>query len=548
MKAAIVILFAVGWLGINAIRMKYYMNMMQIEGYKDWKYIGWVDSHKDVIYGLREKLHVVSMVALTAVFMLLGGYKSDAVYYAVSLCMLIVTYAVLVLNAVERREIKKPLVFTPRARRLFVMSLSVSILDAVIVLALIEWLSGDIVVFFPVWAGILAVVSLFSAYYMILANKLVKPVELSINKKFYDAAAQKIRSLNGVTTVGITGSYGKTSTKYAMATILSERFKVLKTPESYNTQMGVSRVINESLTDEYEIFIAEMGADKVGDIDEIALLANPKIGVITSIGPCHLETFKSIDNIMRTKYELIERLPNDGTAIFNYDNEFVRKLSDKTFKDKITYGIDNIEDTDIFATDIRVDSTGSTFTLCDNRLGTIECRTKLLGRHNILNILACAAVGRTLGMTLSEISAGISKLEGVEHRLQLIDPGTGVLVIDDAFNSNPDGARAALDVLNSFEGMRKIIVTPGMVELGDIEVEENEKFGRQIAAVCDVVILVGKKRTEPIFRGMIACKFNDKSIYVVNSLEESSKVLMSFIRANDVVLYENDLPDTYNEN
>jgi len=250
---------------------------------------------------------------------------------------------------------------------------------------------------------------------------------------------------------------------------------------------------------------------------------------------------------MRTKYELIERLPADGVAIFNYDNEYVKKLANKTFKEKILYGIKNIEDTDVFATDIRVGNTGSKFTLCINGLGTIECETKLLGEHNILNILAGAALAKVLGLNLDEILRGISNLESVEHRLQLIDPGTGVIVIDDAFNSNPDGAKAALDVLDSFKDYRKIIVTPGMVELGALEEEENKKFGENIAHVCDIAILVGKKRTTPIYRGLKNKEFNEDNLYVVNSLNEATEVLKTLTKANDVVLFENDLPDTYNE-
>src|SRR5690606_36449287 len=123
-------------------------------------------------------------------------------------------------------------------------------------------------------------------------------------------------------------------TKFITSTILKQKYKVLSTPESYNTPMGLSKVINNELTEEYQVFIAEMGARNIGDIKELAQLTKPKIGVITSIGPAHLETFKNIENIMKTKYELIEELSIDGIAIFNYDNEYVKKLADKTFKEK----------------------------------------------------------------------------------------------------------------------------------------------------------------------------------------------------------------------
>ena len=161
--------------------------------------------------------------------------------------------------------------------------------------------------------------------------------------------------------------------------------------------------------------------------------------------------------------------------------------------------------------------------------------------------MAGAAAASILGLSLDEIKRGISKLEPVEHRLQLIDQGTGVVVIDDAFNSNPDGAKAALDVLNSFTDRRKIIVTPGMIELGSIEESENFKLGEYIAVVCDIAILVGKKRTLPIYQGMKKHNFNEDNLYVVNSLNEATEVLKTITKVNDAVLFENDLPDTYDE-
>lgn len=544
---SLIFLFSVCWFMLCAIKLKYSLHMLQIEGYKNEKYIEWMDSHKNKVYTQKDKIYTFISIINTVffIFAITGDEGKSVNSYAMA-CSLF-TSIFLILNSKTKYESKKPLVLTSRAKRLLIISLLLVLVDFAFVVGIIYLVTGDVVKYFPLWAGFLAVVYLFSSYYILGANYIARPIERKINKKYYDAASDKIKSMKDLTSIGITGSYGKTSTKFAAATILKEKYKILNTPESYNTPMGISKIINNKLNSEYEIFIAELGATKVGDIDEVAVLTNPKIGIITSIGPCHLETFRSIDNIMRTKYELIERLPADGIAIFNYDNEYVKKLADKTFKEKILYGIKNIEDTDVFATDITVGNTGSKFTLCINGLGTIDCETKLLGEHNILNILAGAAVAKVLGLSLEEIASGISKIESVEHRLQLMDPGSGVIVIDDAFNSNPDGAKAALDVLNSFIDRRKIIVTPGMVELGVLEDEENEKFGENIAYVCDIAILVGKKRTAPIYKGLKKREFNEENLYVVNSLTEASELLKTLTKVNDVVLFENDLPDTYNE-
>ncbi len=538
-----IVSFVISYFLLNAVKLKYFLHMMQIEGYKTNVFLDWMDNYKEKSHTKLDKIFQFLNTTTLLLFLLLPKSYNNAF----SLIFMLLSVVFLLINITNKYESKKPLIFTQRAKRLFAMSLSLVAVDFLLTLFIVNIITKNLILYFPLWAGILSIISYFVAYYIIGGNYLVKPIEENINKRFYNEASKKIVSMKNITSVGITGSYGKTSTKFLTSTILEEKFKVLKTPESYNTPMGISKIINNELTNDFEIFIAELGATNIGDIKEVAELTNPKIGIITSIGPCHLESFKTIDNIMRTKYELIESLPTDGVAIFNYDNEYVKKLADKTFKEKILYGIDNIENTHVFATDIKVSSSGSTFTLCISDLGTIECKTRLLGKHNILNILAGVSVAKILGMTLEQIAAGIEKIEDVEHRLQLIDPKTGVLVIDDAFNSNPDGAKAALDVLDSFKDKRKIIVTPGMVELGEIEEIENEKFGEQIAKVCDIAILIGKKRTKPIYNGLKNLKFNEENIIVVNSLNEATQIIATLTKVNDVILFENDLPDTYNE-
>lgn len=526
-------------------KTKYFLHMMQLEGYSSEKYVDWMENYKEKVHTKKDKTFVISMVVLTVLYLTLNKIVNFnfLILYAVAFIAL----AVMCLSE-GNYEAKKPLVFTDRAKRLYMLTVLVVLVDLVITILIVYLLSKSIIGSFGVTAGILSIMYYFNSYYILAGNYLAKPIEKKVNKKFYDMACSKVRSINGLKTVGITGSYGKTSTKFITSTILDEKFKVLKTPESYNTPMGISKVINNDLNDNYEIFVAELGADQVGEIKEVAVLTNPSIGIITSIGPCHLQTFGSIENIMKTKYELIDELPEDGIAIFNYDNVYVQQLADKTKKSKIIYAVDNIETADIYATDIKVTSLGSEFKLNVKNEGSIDCKTKILGKHNILNLLAGASVGKALGMTLEQIRDGIAKVEPVEHRLQLIDPKTGVLVIDDAFNSNPDGAKAALDVLKSFDDRRKIIVTPGMIELGEIEYTENEKFGQNIADACDIAILIGKKRTEPIQNGITKHGFNKDNLFVVNTLDESSRVLASLTKSGDVVLFENDLPDTYNEN
>jgi UDP-N-acetylmuramoyl-tripeptide--D-alanyl-D-alanine ligase len=476
------------------------LHISQLEGYEYEHYLAWIKNNRDKAYSLNK----------------------------------------------NNQPVKKPLVMTNRAKRLFNTNYVINIIFFIITAILFVSLLRDYI------AILLMIIVLGILYYlqpltMALATLVMEPIEKKINMGFYVSAQKKIKTREDLKVVGITGSFGKTSTKFIVGAILEEKFNVLNTPESYNTPMGLSKVINNELSSEHEVFIAEMGAKKIGEIREVAQLAQPQIGVLTSIGPVHLETFKNIDNILKTKYELIEELPTDGIAIFNYDNEYIKKLADKTFKEKILYGMENTENLDIYADDIEVSELGSRFTLKDKEGNSVRCKTKLLGKHNIYNILAGACVGKALGLTFEEIARGIDRIEPIPHRLNIINPGTGIIVIDDAFNSNPIGSKAALEVISQFKEGKKIIVTPGMIELGEIEESANREFGVNIGKVCDYVILVGEKRTRPIYEGLMETNYNKSNIFTVNNLDEATVQIAKIAKPKDVVLFENDLPDNYSE-
>lgn len=493
------IILSIGLIYLICKRSKMFLHMVQLEGYNSDNFKKWIRNNKERAYKLG---------------------KDDS-------------------------PVKKPLVFTQRATRLFRTNAIIS--SAFLLAAILYYILSP-----SIWAFILVpvlglLVFVIQPNIMLISNMIMVPIENKINQGFYNSAQGKIKAREDLTVVGITGSFGKTSTKFIVGTILGERFNVLNTPESYNTPMGLSKVINNDLNDDHEVFIAEMGARNIGDIKEVAELCQPNLGVITSIGPVHIETFKNVDNIMKTKYELIEELPSDGVAIFNYDNEHLKKLADKTFKEKLLYGLEDIENLDIYADDIEVSESGSSFTLRDKKGNSVRCTTRLLGKHNIYNILAGVCVALSLGMNFEEISRGISKIEPIRHRLNIIDSGTGVIVIDDAFNSNPIGTKAALEVISQFKEGRKIIVTPGMVELGAMEEAANREFGMDIGKVCDYAILVGEKRSKPIYEGLMEVNFNPDNIFVVSSLEEATERLGRLTRPKDVVLFENDLPDNYSE-
>jgi UDP-N-acetylmuramoyl-tripeptide--D-alanyl-D-alanine ligase len=306
-------------------------------------------------------------------------------------------------------------------------------------------------------------------------------------------------------------------------------------------------VINDDLQAGCEVFIAEMGAYRRGDIKELCDFVRPTIGILTAIGPQHLERFKTIDNVQATKYELIEALPPSGVAIFNNDDPRCRALADRTAHVPVMrYGLDRRGQTlDLWAADITMGPEGLSFTMGDRDGREVPVRTLLLGRHNVLNILGASCAAMAIDVPLADLAKAIQDLPSVPHRLQLIDSGSGVTVIDDSYNSNPLGAMEALEVLGSFTGGQRILVTPGMVELGALEAQLNEELGAKAAEVCDHVILVGVERTKPLVAGLRRKNFPQEKIRVVRDLKGATIVLPTIVAAGDTVLFENDLPDQY---
>ena len=504
-----------------------YMHMFQLEGYRAKGYLKWL-----MQYGFGSVLAVIGMAILYAF-----AYMIRAVLGEIAGWILLAVFAalgVLFICKFRVKDAKKPLVYTSRVKRMFCCE---GIL--LLLLCYLGYLAGG---------AILAILVALTPLYLIVANTFNAPIEALVRRHYLNDAKRKLQERPDLIKIGITGSYGKTSTKFILGTILSEKYSVLVPPSSYNTPMGLTRVIRENLTQEHEVFLAEMGAKHKGDIAELVELVHPSLGIITSVGPQHLETFGNIETIAQTKYELVAGLPEQGKAFFPNDGAICKQLYDQTQAvPKCLFALEGEQaDWDIAAGDIVCGEGGSSFTIRDRQGNSFSAKTKLLGKHNILNILGCVAIARELGLNDAQIQAGIEKIEPVEHRLQLLPTNNGVTVIDDAFNANPAGTRVAMEVLSSFSG-RKIVVTPGMVELGEAEEAENKAFGKNMAGVADFVFLVGPKHTRPIYDGLLETGFDIQRIFVSSSLAEASQEMGKMLKLGDVVLFENDLPDNYNE-
>ena len=526
---------------------RYFIHMLQLESYQLDGYMRWLKKDKANMFGWTFQTGVGASVAFYVLpvvisMFITGERQKSSVISSVIVMAVTVAYSAYMIYKDFGRTQKKPLVFTKRVKRLYAVLVGVTVVISALV-ALIFGRNDTVnakraVLYLSPYLLLAA-----CPFVVMLAGRLAQPIEDNINHSFFLKAQAKLNSLDKMKKIGITGSYGKTSTKYCLAAILSEKYKVFYPKASINTPMGLSKVVNEELTDDMDVFIAEMGARHVGDIKELVELVHPEFGMITSVGPQHLETFKTVETVANTKYELIEGLPKTGKAFFAADGGEVDKLYNRCKIQKFRAGLSDGY-LDMRAEDIEVGAFGSRFTLIESDGSSVKVETKLLGRHNISNIVLCCQVARQVGMSLTEIAEGVKRIKPVKHRLQLI---TGAMnVIDDAFNSNPVGAKEALNVLHSFPG-RHLVITPGFVEMGENEDKFNYELGAHIAKTCDAAILVGPRHTSPIRQGMLDMGFDEKKILVVNTLDEAAKNIPVFASNGDAVLFENDLPDNYTE-
>ena len=500
-------------------RIRAGLHILQLENYYNNRYLMWMKKNIKKVFDIEIIIALIIPIILLILNFSIVGLTLNSVVYLLILLML------------PKVKEKKAFVVTARIRRMYITYL---IIFAFII---------SITVFFDskiaiIIANILAIIAYVSVYIVNLINS---PIEKSIRKGFCIKASKKLKEIPDLKVIGITGSFGKTSTKYAVNTILSQKFNTLMTPESYNTTMGVVRTINETLTSTHNLFICEMGAKYVGDIKEICDIVKPSLGIVTAIGFQHLDTFKSLDNVRKTKLELIEALPNDGLAFVNWEDENIRKT--KLPKNIIKYGLTN--EADYYAENISITEHGSNFDVVLLNNETIHIKTKLLGELNILNIVAAVAIADRLGLTKEQIKIGAKYLRPVPHRLQLKPNANGSIIIDDAYNSNVKGAKMALEVLNSFETRQRVLITPGIVELGEKTKEINRDLGRKAAECADYIILVGTEQTLPIQNGLQDRHYPKQNIFIAKNLDEALHQMNKITSNNTVVLLENDLPDNY---
>lgn len=514
----------------------------QIEEYKMGRYARWWVKVRDRFAPSRPL--VVTAIGLVMIFIFSEASGS-------ALPMIIGMIVASIANIPpDEGEIKKKFRHTPRANRLLGATwlwITASFIVIAIITSRIE--SMRFATLFVMIAGLIG--HLIAPFYLMLGNITTMPIESFLRGRFVASAKNVMKQINP-TVIGITGSYGKTTTKVFLTDILNGRYKAYPTPKSYNTMMGVCIAINNDLKNDFSIdyFVVEMGAYIRGEIQRICDLTPPHISIVVEVGPQHLERFGSLENIAIAKYEIIKGLPPDGVGVFNWDNLYVREMYNKGYpKTRLaiskTVSPQNPPDGVRFiGSDITETLNGLSFIVTDAERGeSAQFETSLMGEHNVTNILLSVAVAVHEGMKLRDIAQRVKNLRPAESRLVKQTIG-GITIINDAYSANPAGVVSALKALSLHSG-RKLVITPGMVELGELHYPENYKLGELLTQYATDVILVGTDQTKPIFDGLKASGFADDHLQVVDELREAISWYQAHLVAGDTVLFLNDLPDTY---
>lgn len=541
-------LIAFVWLAGTWVRVYRQARFFQIEEYMNLRYLRWYFSSRERWLPMRPAAAWAAGIVLSFVMTEAPGNFMFTLIGIIS--------AVIAIWPPDEGEIKKAFKATARAKRLLAAAFAVAIFSIALCLFLFGHLPipdmGEIR--FGGTATIGLILFLSTPFILVGGNLLMQPVEAFFRQRFIQRAKGVLSEINPVV-IGITGSYGKTSTKHYLAHVLNGRYKVYPTPKSYNTLMGVCIAINNDLANDrsVEYFICEMGAYIPGEIERIADLTKPTISIVVEVGPQHLERFGTLENVARAKYEIIKTLPPDGVGIFNWDNTYVREMYERAYP-KTRIAVSRMVDSTtveasgprFVASEVQETLAGLRFKVTDTQSGEQEFfETPLLGEHNVTNILLVTAAAVHEGMKLREVAYRVRGLTPAESRLVRETTPQGITIINDAYSANPAGVISSLKVLSLHQRGRRLLITPGMVELGALQETENQKLGEIAAQYATDIILVGSKQTEPIRRGLEKAGFVAERVMVVDSLGEAISWYQSNLKSGDTVLFLNDLPDTY---
>jgi UDP-N-acetylmuramoyl-tripeptide--D-alanyl-D-alanine ligase len=551
---ALMLFMLLGFVIFAARRLLTYLHLFQQEEYDGRRFLRWL-----VESGAWDRRLSLALVTLFALQAAIGPLWILAFYLSPLLSPWLLGVAFLAAAWCERdprKTAKKPLAMTSRATRIFALGLALAIALALLLMPVegffLDRLAAAVKLgrFLPiavllawsclVWLSAVQLIPLL----LVAANLLLAPFEARVQQRYWREAHEKLNRLKPIV-IGITGSYGKTSVKHILGHVLETAAPTLITPGSVNTAMGIARVIRERLQPHHRYFVVEMGAYGIGSIQRLCALTPPDLGIITAIGKAHYERFKTLDAVSHAKFELAEAARDKGgraiVAADALEFDWPRQFAERHPNIVVTVGSD--ADTALVIRALRQDRDGIVADITWRGVD-YQLRAPLYGLHQGRNVALAFAAACTLGLAPEDVVASLKSTPQIAHRLEVKHERGGTIVIDDAYNSNPVGFASALALLDCLrpKGGRRILVTPGMAELGSEHAAEHERIGRLAAEHVDVLLAVAPHRVAPLVGAFFAAA-PSREIVSCPTFAEARQWLDRHLGGGDVVLIENDLPD-----
>lgn len=527
-------------------RLLTYLHIFQQEEYTSDRFLAWLRGRR-----AHDRKATIAAAVGTAVALAAGGRAQTVALALVALALAVIG----ILEADPRKTGKKPLALTRRAGRLLTVALALAAAEAILALTAVALAVPAGGIPGALAAGIAAILLIQSPpFLLVAANALLAPRERRINEGFLTEAREILGRLRP-TVVAVTGSFGKTSTKHILAHVLSTVAPTLATPGSVNTPLGIARIVREQLKPHHRFFVVEMGAYGPGSIKRLCELTPPDLAAITAVGDAHYERFRSLETVALAKFEIADAtLARGGSVVVNADQIDRRFRDPRVAEAPDRYALvstgpagDETAGADAFTIrDTAQTERGIAFTLVhDGREHAVTA--PLYGLHHCSNVAVAFVLALKLGVPAETIVAALRSTPQVQHRLQVIRSEAGPTLIDDAYNSNPTGFASALGLLDVLGGAsrRRVLVTPGMVELGARHEEEHRRIGRLAGDVADLALVIGAERIPSFVEGFEEGGRAGRALHRFGSFAEAKSWLDANAARDDVVLIENDLPDLY---
>ena len=482
----------------------------------------------------------ISKIILLGLFLLAGFILN---FWISILFIIYLLQTIVFLKGIIKNTFKKPAI-TLKIIFLSFVSFALLVAFSIWAVTLKDYLQPICLLLFDILTPITisVIVILFQPFFVMIRNRTLSKAKIKM---------EKIKALSAVTTIVVTGSYGKTSTKEFLSSILSKKFKVLSTKEHQNSEIGIANCILNDLKPSHEIFIAEVGAYNKGKIKEVCSVIKPKIGIVTGVNEQHLALFGSLKNLLSAEGggELAESLPENGILFVNGDNKYCLDLYKKSGKGtalglntKIYSLTNKVVNSDIWSENITTTKDYVSF-VAFNKLGEMaHFSANVLGKQNVQNLLGAILVAKELGMSFEEISEACKEVSPKLAGMIVKKGKHGINIIDSSYSSNPDGVFADLEYMSIFKG-KKVIVMPCLIELGKKSSEIHEKIGRKIGKNCELAIITSKDKFKDIESGFNKKKINIKSrCLLCDKTEDIYSLITLFCKSGDTVLMEGRVP------